>query len=68
MIFTHCLLIYLALWLSGLSAFLGNRRSLVHIRAVSHYQIILWFIVIFTMFVFQNDFHPLSSFLRAPVA
>ena len=68
MIFTHCLRFYVALWLSGYSACLVNRRSLVHIRAVSHYQIILWFIIMFTMFVFQNDFHPLSTYLRGALA
>ena len=42
-----------------------QRRSLVQIRAVSHFQIILWFIIMFTMFLFQNDFHPLSTFYVA---
>ena len=39
MIFTHCLVFYVALWLSGYSACLVNRRSLVQIRAASHFQI-----------------------------
>ena len=39
-----------------------NRRSLVQIRAVLHFQIILWLIIMFTLFVSQNDFHPLSNF------
>ena len=60
--------VLLALWLSGDSAWLVNRRSLVQIRAVTHFQIILWFIIMFTLFVFQNDFHPLSNFESGSVA
>ena len=59
MIFTHCLLFYVALWLRGLTACLVNRRYLVQIRAVPHFQIILWFVIMFTRFICQNDFHPL---------
>ena len=68
MIFTHCLRFYVALWLSGYSACLVNRRSLVQILAVPHFQIILWFIIMFTLFVFQNDFHPLSNIESGSVA
>ena len=60
MISIHCLQT-VVLWLSK-SACLVNRRSLVQIRAVPHFQIILWLIIMFTLFVFQNDFHPLSNF------
>ena len=38
------------------------------IRAVPHFQIILSFIIMFTLFVFQNDFHPLSTNSRGVVA
>ena len=41
---------------------------MVQIRASPHFQIILLFIIMFTMFLFQNDFHPLSTFLRGAVA
>ena len=61
MIFTHCLLFYVALWLSGYRACLVNRRSLVQIRAVSHFQIILSFVIMFTRFICQYDFHLLST-------
>ena len=54
MIFTHSLLFYVVLWHSGKSACLVNRRFLVQIPAVPHFQIILWFIIMFTLFVFQN--------------
>ena len=61
MIFIYCRRTHVVLWHSGKSACLGNRGSLVQIRAVPHFQIILWFIIMFTLFVFQNDFHPLSN-------
>ena len=51
----------MVLWLSGTNACLVNGRSLVQIRAVPHFQIILWFIIMFTRFICQNDFHPLST-------
>ena len=68
MIFIYCLRTHVVLWHSGKSAFLVNRRSLVQIRAVPHFQIILWFIIMFTLFVFQNDFLPLSNFESGSVA
>ena len=68
MIFTHCLLFYVALWLSGESGCLVNRRSIVQIRAVPYFQIILLFVIMFTLFVFQNDFHPLPYFETGSVA
>ena len=68
MIFIYSLRTQVVLWHSGKSACLVNRRSLVEIRAVPHFQIILWFIIMFTLFVFQNDFHPLSKFERGSVA
>ena len=68
MIFIYCLRTHVVLWHSGKSACLLNRRSLVQIRAVPHFQIVLWFIIMFTLFVFQNDFHPLSSFESGSVA
>ena len=37
-------------------------------RAMPHFQIILWFIIMFTLFAFQNDFHPLSNFKTSNVA
>ena len=51
MIFTHCLLFYVALWLSGYNACLVNRRCLVQIQAVPHFHIILLFIIMFTKFI-----------------
>ena len=68
MISIYCLRTYVVLWLSGKSASLVNGRSLLQIRAVPHFQIILWFIIMFTLFVFQNDFHPLSDFESGSVA
>ena len=58
MISIYCLRTYVVLWLSGKSACLVNGRSLVQNRAVPDFQIILWLIIMFTRFVFQNDFHP----------
>ena len=68
MTFTHCLLIYVALWLSGYNACLVNRISQVQIQAVPHFQIILWFLIMFTKFICQNDFHLLSTNSRGAVA
>ena len=68
MIFIYCLRTHVVLWHGGKSACLVNRRSLVQIRAVPHFQFILWFIIMFTLFVFQNDFHPLSNFASCSVA
>ena len=52
MIFIYSLRTDVVLWHSGKSACLVNRRSLVQIRAVPHFQIILWFII--TLFVFPK--------------
>ena len=41
---------------------------MVQIRAVPDFQILLWFIIMFTLFVFQNDFHPLSNVESVSVA
>ena len=41
---------------------------MVQILVVPHFQIILWFIIMFTLFVFQNDFHPLSNVESGSVA
>ena len=68
MIFTHCLDFYVALWLSGYSACLVDRRSLVEIRAAPHFQIVLLLVIMFTRFICQNDFHPLSTNSRGAVA
>ena len=68
MIFTHCLRTHVVLWLSGKIACLENGRSVVQIRAVTHFQIILLFVIMFPRFICQNDFHPLSTFLRGAVA
>ena len=51
MIFIYCLPTHVVLWHSGKSACLVNRRSLVENRAVPHFQIILCFIIMFTLFV-----------------
>ena len=61
MIFIYCRRTLVVLWDSGKSACLVNRRYLVQIRAVPHFQIILWFIIMFTLSVFQNDFLILKS-------
>ena len=61
MISIYCLPTYVVLWLSGKCACLVNRRSLVQIRAVPHFQFILWFVIMFTRFICQNDFHLLST-------
>ena len=58
MISIHCLQTPVVLWLSGKISCLVNGVSLVQIRAVPHFHIILLFIIMFTMFLFQNYFHP----------
>ena len=58
----------MVLWLSGKSACLVNGRSLVQIRAVPHYQIIFSFVVMFTRFICQIDFHLLSTISRGALA
>ena len=68
MIFIYCLRTHVVLWHSGKSAWLVNRRSLVQIRAVPHFQIILWLIIMFTLFVFQHNIHPLCNFESGSVA
>ena len=68
MISIHCPRTHVVLWHSGKSGCLVNRRSLVQIRAVPHFQIILWFMIMFTLFVFQNDLHPLSNVESRSVA
>ena len=68
MISIHCLRTHVVLWLSAKSACLVNGRFLVQIRAVHYFHLILLFIIMFTMFLFQNDFHLLSTFLRGTVA
>ena len=56
------------LWLSGKSACLGNGRYLVQIRAVPHFQIIFFFVIMLPRFICHNDFHPLSTISRGAVA
>ena len=68
MISIHCLKTLVVLWHSGKSGCLVSRRSLGQIPAVPDFQIILWLIIMFTLFVFQNDFHPLSNFESGSVA
>ena len=68
MISIHCPRPHVVLWHSGKSGCLVNRRSAVRIREVPHFQIILWFIIMVTLFVFQNDFHPLSNVKSGSVA
>ena len=68
MISVHCPRTHVVLWDRGKSGCLLSRRSLVQIRAMPHFQIILWFIIMFTLFVFQNDFHPLSNVESGSVA
>ena len=64
----YCLLTYVVLWVSGKSACLVNGSSLVQNRAVPHFRIILSFVIMFTRFICQNDFHPLSTIARGAVA
>ena len=66
MIFVHCLRLYVTLWLSGQSACLVNRRSLVQIRAAPNMEI--RFIIVFTKLICLNDFYPLCLFVRGFVA
>ena len=47
---------------------LVNRRSLVQIRAVPHFQIIVWFVIMLTRLICQNDFHLLSMNSRGAAA
>ena len=68
MISIHCLRSHVVLWLSGKCACLVNRRSLVQIRAVPHFQIVLWFVIMFIRFICQNYFHLLSTTSRGAVA
>ena len=68
MISIHCLQTHVVLSHSGKSACPVSRRSLVQIPAVPDFQIILLLIIMFTQFVFQNDFHPLSNFESGSVA
>ena len=68
MISIYCLSTYVVLWLSGKSDCLVNGRSLVPNRAVPHFRIILSFVIMFTRFICQNDFHPLSTIARGAVA
>ena len=68
MISIYCLRTYVVLWLSGKTACLVNGRYLVQIRAVPHFQIILSFVVMFTRFICQNDFHLLATTSRGAVA
>ena len=41
---------------------------MVQIRAASHFQIIHLLVIMFTRFICQNDFHPLSTNSRGVVA
>ena len=68
MISIYWLRTYVVLWLSGKSACLVNGRSLVQNRAVLHFRIILRFVIMFTRFICQNDFHLLSTISRGAVA
>ena len=68
MISIHCPQTQVVLWHSGKSGCLVNRKSVVQFLAVPHFQIILWFIIMFTLFVFQNYFHPLSNVESGSVA
>ena len=63
MIFVHCLRLYVALWLSGQSACLVNRRSLVQIRAAPKIKMMeISFIILFTRFICLNYVYPLCPF------
>ena len=68
MISIHCLSTHVVLWHKGKSACLVNRRSLVQFRVAPHFQIILLLVIMFTRFICQNDFHPLSTNSRGAVA
>ena len=58
--------VIVALRLSGQSACLVKRRSLVQIRAAPNMEIS--FIILFTRFICLNYVYPLCSFLRGLVA
>ena len=57
---------FVALWLS---ACLVNRGSLLQIRVAANIEIMqIRIVIMFTKFICQNDFRPLSTFIRGAVA
>ena len=61
--------VIVALWLSGQSACLVNRRSLVQIPAAPNIEMMeISFIILFTRFICLNYVYPLCTFLRGFVA
>ena len=58
-----------ALWVSGESACLVNRRSLVQIRAAPNIEMMeISFIILFIRFICLNYVYPWCTFLRSFVA
>ena len=68
MISIYCQRLHVVLWLSGLKHMSSKQEIPGSNPAVPHFQIILWFIIMFTLFVFLNDFHPLSDIESGSVA
>ena len=53
----------------GYSACLVNRGSLVQIRVTANIEVMqIRIVIMFTKFICQNDFRPLSTFIRGAVA
>ena len=52
-----------------ISACLVNRGSLVQIRVAANIEVMqIRIVIMFTKFICQNDFRPLSTFIRGAVA
>ena len=53
----------------GYSVCLVNRGSLVQIRVVANIEVMqIRIVIMFTKFICQNDFRPLSTLIRGAVA
>ena len=60
---------YGALYRCGYSVCLVNRGSLVQIRVVANIEVMqIRIVIMFTKFICQNDFRPLSTLIRCAVA
>ena len=67
--FIRCVRFYGALYRCGYSVCLVNRGSLVQIRVVANIEVMqITIVIMFTKFICQNDFHPLSTLIRGAVA
>ena len=67
--FIRCVRFYGDLYRCGYSVCLVNRGSLVQIRVVANIEVMqITIVIMFTKFICQNDFHPLSTLIRGAVA